>query len=93
MSAVAKGKNNFRLVVNMRGQNKAIRRPFHRLPTIDNMKVKLAGARYFTKLDIKSAYHHLMLDEESRKLTKFKAEIRMRAWSLASTVPRKFSSE
>ncbi|XP_062542266.1 uncharacterized protein K02A2.6-like [Armigeres subalbatus] len=74
MSAVSKGKDDFRLVVNMRAPNKAIKREYFRLPVLDEMKIKLQGARYFTKLDLKSAYYHLELNEESRDLTTFLAE-------------------
>lgn len=74
MSAVPKGKDDFRLVVAMVGPNKAIRRPFYRLLTIDDMRTMLVGAKWFTKLDIKSAFHHLVLDEESRELTTFLTE-------------------
>ena len=81
MSLVPKGKADFRLVVNMRGPNRAIKRAFHRLPTIDDMKVKLAGATLFTKLDIKSAFYHLELDEESRQLTTFQTETGMRRFT------------
>lgn len=69
--AVPKGKNNFRLVVNMRGPNKAIRRQFHNLPRVEEIKVTCAGAKIFTKLDISSAYHHVKLSERSRELTTF----------------------
>lgn len=71
LSAVPKGKNNFRLVVNMRGPNKAIRRQFHNLPRVEEIKVTCAGAKLFTKLDISSAYHHVKLSERSRELTTF----------------------
>lgn len=71
LSAVPKGKNNFRLVVNMRGPNRAIRRQFHAMPRVDEMKTKLVGAKLFTKLDITSAFHHVMLTERSRELTTF----------------------
>lgn len=73
MSAVPKGKNDFRLVVNMRGPNRAIRRQYHRMPRIDEMRVELNGSRWFTKLDLTSAFHHLKLSEESRELTTFMA--------------------
>ncbi|XP_062542479.1 uncharacterized protein K02A2.6-like [Armigeres subalbatus] len=74
MSAVPKGKTDFRLVVNMRAPNKAIKREYFRLPLIDEMKVKLHGARFFTKLDLSDAFYHLELSEESRELTTFLAE-------------------
>lgn len=74
MSAVPKGKNDFRLVVNMRAPNRAIMREYFRLPLLDEMKVKLHGAKYFTKLDLKSAYYHLELSPDSRDLTTFLTE-------------------
>lgn len=77
MSAVAKGKDDFRLVVNMRGPNKAIKREYYRLPLLEEMKVKLHGARFFSKLDLSSAYYHLELCTESRDLTTFLTETGM----------------
>lgn len=74
MSAVAKGRNDFRLVVNMRAPNRAINREYFRLPLLEEMKVKLHGARYFTKLDLRNAFYHLELSEESRDLTTFLTE-------------------
>ncbi|XP_062541058.1 uncharacterized protein K02A2.6-like [Armigeres subalbatus] len=74
MSAVAKGSNDFRLVVNMRAPNRAINREYFRLPLLDEMKVKLHGAKYFTKLDLQNAFYHLELCEKSRDLTTFLTE-------------------
>ncbi|XP_062537773.1 uncharacterized protein K02A2.6-like [Armigeres subalbatus] len=77
MSAVAKGKGDFRLVVNMRAANKAIKREYFRLPPINEMKTKLHGARYFSKLDLSNAYYHLELEKGSRDLTTFLSEYGM----------------
>lgn len=74
MSAVAKGKDDFRLVVNMRGPNKAIKREYFRLPLFHEMKVKLHGAKFFTKLELTSAYYHLELTKDSRDLSTFLSE-------------------
>lgn len=74
MSAVPKGGADFRLVVNMRGPNKAIRRQYHRLPVMEEIKWKLHGAKLFTKLDLQSAFYHVRLAERSRELTTFMAE-------------------
>lgn len=71
LSAVPKGKRDFRLVVNMRGPNRAIRRRYYKLPTIEEVKHRLAGAEWFTKLDLKNAFHHLKLGKRSRELTTF----------------------
>lgn len=71
LSAVPKGKDDFRLVVNMVAPNRAIRRRFFKMPTLDDIKTKLCGSRYFTKLDLKSAYHHVVIGKESSKMTTF----------------------
>lgn len=71
LNAVPKGKDNFRLVVNMRGPNKAIRRQFHAMPRVEEMKSMLGGAKFFTKIDITSAFHHVVLSERSREMTTF----------------------
>lgn len=73
LSAVPKGKGDFRLVVNMRGPNRAIKRQFHMMPRVEEIRVRLNGARVFTKLDLTNAFHHVALDEESRELTTFMA--------------------
>ncbi|XP_055585140.1 uncharacterized protein K02A2.6-like [Uranotaenia lowii] len=77
MSAVPKGKNDFRLVVNMRAPNRAIKREYFRLPTIDEIKTKLHGSKYFSKLDLSNAFYHLELSKESRELTTFLSEAGM----------------
>lgn len=71
VSAVPKGKNGCRLVVNMRAPNKAIKRVNHPMPRPEEMRTKLAGAKYFSKLDLTSAYHHLKLSKKSQELTTF----------------------
>lgn len=73
MSAVPKGQNDFRLVVNMTGPNRAIRRRFYKMPSMESIKARLSGARYFTKLDLKSAFHHIRLGEKSKRMTTFLA--------------------
>lgn len=74
MSAVPKGASDFRLVVNMKGPNKAIRRQFHLLPRMDEMKRKLYGASWFSKLDLKNAFYHIPLSEASKEMTTFMTE-------------------
>jgi hypothetical protein len=78
-----KGKTDYRLVVNMKGPYREIKRSFHRLPTIEEMRATLGKATVFTKLDLKSAFHHLKLDEESRELTTFQTEMRFTRLVLA----------
>lgn len=68
---VPKGKDDIRICVNMKRPNEAIRRIEHPLPIFEDYAPRLDNAKLFSRLDIKSAYLHLELDEESRKMTTF----------------------
>jgi transposase InsO family protein len=46
-------------------------RPTTEAMTVEDVKVKLAGATHFSVMDMNEAYHQLQLDEESRHLTTF----------------------
>jgi len=39
------------------------------LPKIEHLYARIAGARYFSKIDLKDAYQQLVLDDSSRALT------------------------
>lgn len=71
LKAVAKGNGEIRWVVTMLGPNKAIRRVYYPMPTMDKLAAKMSGARFFTKLDIKKAFLHVELEDESRDMTTF----------------------
>lgn len=63
LSAVPKG--------NMVGPNRAIRRRFYKMPTMDAIKAKLCGAKIFSKLDLTSAFHHVKISESAKDMTTF----------------------
>lgn len=71
IEVVAKGKDDFRIVIDMRKPNEAIQRARYPLPEVSKFHRQLSGAKHFTKLDLKSAFHHIELDEESRDITTF----------------------
>lgn len=71
MDIVVKDRTKWRLVLDMREVNKAIFRELYPFPTMERFVKKLDGARHFTLLDLKSAYHHIELDERSRDMTTF----------------------
>lgn len=71
MDVVVKDRTKWRLVLDMREVNKAIFRELYPFPTMERFVTKLSGAKYFTKLDLKSAFHHIELDEKSRDMTTF----------------------
>ena len=60
-----------RLCVDMREANQAIERERHVMPTLQDFKAEVNGSKYFSKLDLKQAYHQLELESESRFITTF----------------------
>ena len=60
-----------RICVDMREPNRAIKRERHPSPTMDDIVHRLNNARVFSKVDLKSGYHQLVLAEESRYITTF----------------------
>lgn len=68
---VPKPNGTVRLCVDMRRANEAIQRERHSNPTVDDVIQALNGATMFSKLDLKSGYHQIMLSDESRYITAF----------------------
>lgn len=66
-----------RVVLDMRNANKAIKSTNLPIPRPEHISSKLAGYEIFTKLDFKSAFYQLELEEESRHLTVFHAGDRL----------------
>ena len=66
-----KNPNEVRVCVDMRLPNQAIRRERHPSPTVDEIIHSLNGAKKFSKLDLRSGYHQLVLAPESRHITTF----------------------
>ena len=62
---------SIRYCSNMRAPNTAIKRPITEALTVEDIKVRLAGSKVFSILDMKEAYHQLKLCEESRHLTTY----------------------
>ena len=51
--------------------NEAIKRTYHKTPTLEEISHKFNGSRVFSKLDAKHGYWSVHLDEESSKLCTF----------------------
>ena len=60
-----------RVCLDPRDLNNAIKRPHYRMPTLDDVVSRLNGAKYFSKLDARSGYWNIKLEEESSFLTTF----------------------
>lgn len=71
MVPVLKPDDDIRICLDMRAANKAIIRENHPLPTMEQLIPKFGKAKFFSKLDIKNAFHQIELDENSREITTF----------------------
>ena len=68
---VPKPNGNVRLCVDMRRVNEAILRERHSNLTVDDVIHALNGATMFSKLDLRSGYHQILLHDDSRYITAF----------------------
>lgn len=59
------------LCVHIRSANAAIKRENHPLPTMDKLLPQVRDAKYFSKLDVRDAFHELELYSDSRHITMF----------------------
>ena len=72
--------NTVRICVDMRAANKAVIRERHPTPTMDELIAELNGSTVFSKLDLKSGYHQLELDPESRYITTFATHVGLKRY-------------
>ena len=71
MVVVEKPSGALRICLDPRDLNKVIHRPHYPLKTLSDILPELSGARYFTKLDARSGYWTIKLDNDSSYLTTF----------------------
>ena len=64
---------SIRVTLDARNVNKALISSNQPIPRQEDIKAKLAGAKIFSKMDLKSAFWQIELDEASRYLTVFHA--------------------
>lgn len=77
MLVVPKGKDDFRLVIDLRGPNQYIHRSPFAMPTLEQILARLEGATWFSTIDLSNAFFHIELDKDSRHLTNFFTEFGM----------------
>ena len=66
-----KSDGSIRITLDARNVNKAIMPTNHPIPRHEDIKAKLSGCKIFSKMDFKSAFWQIELDESSRYLTAF----------------------
>lgn len=74
---VPKGKEDIRLVIDLRGPNRYIYRSPFSMPTLESIVAELDGAKWFSTIDLTNAFFHIELDKDSRHLTNFFTEFGM----------------
>eukprot|EP00112_Aurelia_sp_Birch-Aquarium-sp1_P021838 Seg5974.1 transcript_id=Seg5974.1/GoldUCD/mRNA.D3Y31 product="Retrovirus-related Pol polyprotein from transposon 17.6" protein_id=Seg5974.1/GoldUCD/D3Y31 len=72
-----KDDGGIRVTVDMRQANLAIESTNILIRRVEDIETQLAGCQHFSKLEFKSAFHQLELDEESKKITVFHARDRL----------------
>ena len=75
-----KDSNEIRMCVDMVEPNRAIKRTRHVIPTVEELRYDLNGAKIFSKLDLANGFHQLELDEASRSITTFSTHIGLRRY-------------
>ena len=68
---VDKPDGSLRLCLDPRNLNKCIKRPHHPIPTFNDVAIKCANSKKFSKLDARHGYWSMELDNESANLTAF----------------------
>ena len=59
------------MCVDMRKANEAVQRERYPLPVFEDILNDVSGSRYFSTLDLNSAYHQIELEPKSREITTF----------------------
>jgi hypothetical protein len=68
---VTKSDGSIRLCLDPKDLNRAIKRPHHFTPTLDDVLSKLNGATCFSIIDARSGYWNIKLDQQSSLYTTF----------------------
>ena len=67
--------DEIRLCMDTRDANKTILRTRHVSPTLDELITELNGATMFSKIDLRSGYHQLVLHPSCRYITTFATHV------------------
>jgi len=73
-----KGTDEIRMCVDMGAPNRAIKRVRHVIPTFEDLRHDVNGAKVFSKLDLANGFHQLELHEDSRGITTFSTHAGLR---------------
>ena len=71
MVVITKKNSKFRICLDPKDLNRAIRQGNYQLPTIEDIATRLHGAKVFTVHDVRHGFWHVRLDDRSSYLTTF----------------------
>ena len=77
---VKKKNGRYRIVCDQRGLNAKIRGNTYPLPNLFELLDRLQGSNFFTSIDFRSGFYHLVLHPDSRKYTAFSANSKQYEW-------------
>lgn len=69
-----------RLVIDYRALNKLLKRNTMTLPHVEELMARLGKAKYFTKIDLRSSYHQILVRPSDRHMTAFVTPIGHYQW-------------
>ena len=69
---IKKNDRSFRMCIDYREPNKLTIKNRYQLPRIDDLFDQLQGASYFCKIDLRSGYHQLKVQDEDIPKTAFR---------------------
>ena len=72
---IIKENGEIRVCTDAKMLNTAIKREVHNMPTVEEIAIELNGAKFISKLDLKSAYNQLELDPDCRDITVFSTHL------------------
>jgi hypothetical protein len=77
---VQKKDGTWKLCIDYRALNKIKVRNWYLIPQIDNLLDQLTGAKYFSKIDLKSGYHQVTKEQTDVWKTAFKSKEGLFEW-------------
>ena len=75
-----KPSGDLRICLDLKQLNLALKRERYPLPVMEDVLPSLAKAKVFTKVDAQNGYWHVLLDNESSKLTTFDTPFGRYCW-------------